>query len=263
MKYLVKDIEILKDIVNIEIKSIDGIKKYRIHAVAFANYFVSKEQNFDDDFLSKLLKESDFYFIKDKVINKLKVKDYSKNEIINYLSDKLDEYEIDRLIKDLEKNNYINDYNYVKRIFVLAQSKLKGRVFIINYLKDKDIDDRILSAFFDNFNEKDLAGKLVKNEINKLIDKYPKNILINKISYKLNYNGFSEDIIREEINNLEYLKCDDNYEMLQRDCLKLLKKYQNKLKNKELERKVIESLLLKGYNYKSVKNIVEGMIKND
>ena len=34
-------------------------------------------------------------------------------------------------------------------------------------------------------------------------------------------------------------------------------------KNKELDRKVIESLLLKGYNYKSIKNVVEGMNEND
>ena len=44
---------------------------------------------------------------------------------------------------------------------------------------------------------------------------------------------------------------------------KLLKKYQNKYQNKELERKVIESLLLKGYNYKSVKAMIEGADKND
>ena len=37
-----------------------------------------------------------------------------------------------------------------------------------------------------------------------------------------------------------------------------MKKYQNKYKDKELERKVIESLVLKGYNYKSVKDYVGG-----
>ena len=51
-------------------------------------------------------------------------------------------------------------------------------------------------------------------------------------------------------------------DLIMKDYSKLLKKYQNRLKNKELENKIIESLLVKGYNYKSIKNVVEGM-KND
>ena len=37
----------------------------------------------------------------------------------------------------------------------------------------------------------------------------------------------------------------------------------NKYQNEDLKRKVIESLLVKGYNYKSVKALVEGMKEND
>ena len=48
-------------------------------------------------------------------------------------------------------------------------------------------------------------------------------------------------------------------EEIEKDYLKLVKKYQNKYKDKELERKVIESLLLKGYNYKSVKEYIGGI----
>ena len=62
---------------------------------------------------------------------------------------------------------------------------------------------------------------------------------------------------REE--SLVFLEISNNISLLEKDYLKLVKKYQNKYKDKELERKVIESLLLKGYNYKSVKEYIGGM----
>lgn len=263
MTYLVEDIEILNDVVNITLKDDLKTYNYKVHAVAFANYYVTIGKRINNEFLSNLLEESKFYFMKDQIIKKLKIKDYSRGQIIEFLNDKMDEYMIDRMIKDLENNNYINDYNYLKNVFNKANSKLKGKLFIINYLKDKYIDEKLLASFFLNFDEKNLAEKLVKTELNKLKNKYPKQVIINKISYKLNYNGFSELIVQDIIDDLQYIKSNDNDDLIIKECTKLVNKYSKKLKNNELERKVIETLVAKGYNYKSVKSVIEGMIKND
>ena len=263
MEYLVKKIDINKDYVNITLKDEVGCTyKHKIHAVAFANNYFNVGNSFDNDYLNNLLNESDYYNIKDSIIKKLKVKDYSKSEIKEMLIDKLNDYDINKLIIDLERNNYINDYNYVKRIFNDAETKLKGKLYIEDKLKNKEIDDKITMSFFSNLDEKHLASKLINIEYKKLKDKYPKNTIINKISYKLNYNGFSEFVIYEEIEKLEYIKGSNDLDLIKKDYSKLLKKYQNRFKNKELENKIIESLLVKGYNYKSIKNVVEGM-KND
>ena len=228
MEYLVKKIDINKDYVNITLKDEVGCTyKHKIHAVAFANNYFNVGNSFDNDYLNNLLKENDYYNIKDSIIKKLKVKDYSKSEIKEMLID-----------------------------------KLKGKLYIEDKLKNKEIDDKITMSFFSNLDEKYLASKLVNIEYKKLKDKYPKNTIINKISYKLNYNGFSEFVIYEEIEKLEYIKGSNDLDLIKKDYSKLLKKYQNRLKNKELENKIIESLLVKGYNYKSIKIVVEGM-KND
>ena len=260
MEYLVKDIEILKDVVNIElIDSKLKVLKYKIHAVAFANYYLRKESNISEIDLNNLLNESKYYFIKDQVISKLKVKDYSKYEIKEMIKDKLDEDSLTRLINDLERNNYINDYNYLKRIFNDSESKLKGKLYIESKLKGKELDENIINAFFEHYNEEELANKLSNKEYKKLENKHPKNVIINKISMKLSYNGFSEYVINEIVSSLEQIKSSNNTMLLEKDYLKLVKKYQNKYKDKELERKVIESLLLKGYNYKSVKEYIGGI----
>jgi SOS response regulatory protein OraA/RecX len=259
MEYLVKDIEVLNDVVTIKLSNSNSNEVlYKIHIVAFTNYYLRRDTYISKIDLNNLLKESDYYFIKDKVISKLKIKDYSKYEIKEFIKDKLDESNLNRLILDLERNNYINDYNYVKRIFNEAESKLKGKLYIESRLNDKEIDESLIKAFLERFNEGMLANKLVYREYKKIENKYPKNTIINKISYKLNYNGFSEYIIKEEISKLEFIKYSDSFDLIEKDYLKLMKKYQNKYKDKELERKVIESLVLKGYNYKSVKDYVGG-----
>lgn len=263
MIYLVEDIEILKDVVNIKLNINSKFEYYRIHAVAFANYYINIGKSIDEEYLSNLLEESKYYFIKDEIIKKLKTKDYTRGEIIMFLENKLDEYSIDRLIKDLENNNYINDYNYLKRVFDNANTKLKGKNYIIKYLENKYIDEKLLNSFFLNFKELELANKLVNIELTKLRNKYSKLAIISKISYKLNYNGFSEFVIQDIMDELQYLKNNDNSEIILKECVKYIEKYKNKLENKELARKVIETLVAKGYNYKSVKSIVEGMINND
>ena len=263
MEYLVEGIEILKDVVNIKLNNDSNIEYYKIHAVAFANYYINIGKTIDNEYLSVLLNESKYYFIKDEVIKKLKTKDYTCGEIIMFLENKLDEYFIDRLIKDLENNNYINDYNYLKRVFDVANTKLKGKNYIIKYLENKYIDERLLNSFLLNFKELELANKLVNIEINKLRNKYSKQVIISKISYKLNYNGFSEFTIQDIMEELQYLKSNDREDIIIKECKKYINKYKNKLENNELKRKVIETLITKGYNYKSVKSIVEGMINDD
>lgn len=264
MEYTVIDIEVLNDVVNIELKDNSfNVLKYKVHIVAYTNYYFSINQKIDDDFLNSLIKDSNFYFVKDTVIKKIKTKDYSSKEIRDFLVGKLSEEEIEKLIINLEKNNYLNDYNYVKSIFSDAQNKLKGKLYIESKLKDKGIKENIIDSFYEHFNEKLYAEKLVNSEYNKLKNKYPKNVLINKIKYKLSYNGFSMDIIYDVTSSLEFIKNETNEEILVKDFNKVYNKYKNKLKNKELERKVIESLIAKGYNYKSVKDIVERMIEND
>lgn len=247
MEYIVKKIDVQKDYVNIKLIDSNSCSySFKIHAVAFANYYLRVDSIVSEEDFNNLLNESKYYYIKDQVISKLKVKDYSKYEIKELFKDKLNDDELNRLINDLEKNNYINDYNYIKRIFNEGESKLKGKLYIEAKLKDKELDENIINAFFEHYNEEELANKLSNKEYKKLENKHPKNVIINKISMKLNYNGFSEHVINEIVASLEYIKSSNNISLLEKDYLKLVKKYQNKYKDKELERKVIESLLLKG-----------------
>ena len=62
---------------------------------------------------------------------------------------------IPEIIKKLEKNNLINDYNYATSKVNLFISNGKSKIFIKNYLFKKGIDEKLSSEIFTELNEED------------------------------------------------------------------------------------------------------------
>ena len=62
---------------------------------------------------------------------------------------------IPEIIKKLEKNNFLNDYNYATSKINLLISSGKSKIFIKNYLLKKGIDNKLSSEIFAELNEKD------------------------------------------------------------------------------------------------------------
>ena len=62
---------------------------------------------------------------------------------------------IPEIIKKLEKNNFINDYNYATSKVNLFISNGKSKIFIKNYLFKKGIDEKLSSEIFMELNEED------------------------------------------------------------------------------------------------------------
>ena len=62
---------------------------------------------------------------------------------------------IPEIIKKLEKNNFLNDYNYTTSKINLLISNGKSKIFIKNYLLKKGIDNKLSSEIFAELNEKD------------------------------------------------------------------------------------------------------------
>ena len=62
---------------------------------------------------------------------------------------------IPEIIKKLEKNNFINDYDYATSKVNLFISNGKSKIFIKNYLFKKGIDEKLSSEIFTELNEED------------------------------------------------------------------------------------------------------------
>ena len=67
---------------------------------------------------------------------------------------------IPEIIQKLEKNNFINDYNYATSKINLLISNGKSKIFIKNYLLKKGIDKKLFSEIFEELNEKDFNWEI-------------------------------------------------------------------------------------------------------
>ena len=67
---------------------------------------------------------------------------------------------IPEIIKKLEKNNFINDYNYATSKVNTLISNGKSKIFIKNYLFKKEIDEKLSSDIFAELDEEDVNWEI-------------------------------------------------------------------------------------------------------
>tara|TARA_B110000438_G_scaffold257388_1_gene265437 strand:+ start:107 stop:562 length:456 start_codon:yes stop_codon:yes gene_type:complete len=80
--------------------------------------------------------------ILNKKIRRLKIE--KKDKFFLYNS-------IEKIINDLEKNNLINDYNYISSKFDLFFHQGKSRIFIKSFFQQKRIEKDVIDKAFEKF----------------------------------------------------------------------------------------------------------------
>ncbi len=172
---------------------------------------------------------------------------HTKQELISYL-EKNDLYS-ESLIEKLENLNLINDSKYKEKYVNELKNKKKGKVYIENKLKEKNLDTNI-SYIEELDNAKEVLNKYFLIHKKDLISI---NMLKDKSIKKLLELGYSNDVIEKVISEFDFSI----------DELKNLKETYKKIdKNKMDKTKIISFLLRKGYKYSDVKNILGGDIND-
>ena len=211
----------------------------------------------DKDTLNHLMYEDMIENILSKCINYISVRMRSKKEILNYINKKTDDSIVRNTIIDkLINMGYINDEMFTKS-YINDKINLTnyGPYKIKNELKKHDIDENIIDKYINQIDE-----EVTKNKINKLIEKsiknnnkYSKNMLISKILIKLVGLGYD----RNQINNqLNQFVIENNYDILKHEYEKTLIKLKDKYSGYDLENKIKEKLLQKGYTYDDINKVL-------
>ena len=124
--------------------------------------------------------------------NKIRRTNIEKNEkFILYKS-------IPEVLKKLEKNNFINDYNYATSKVNTLISNGKSKAFIKNYLFKKEIDEKLSSNIFTELAEEDSNWEIKSARI----FARKKNFQKNNSNYEKNLSkmaraGFSYEIAKK------------------------------------------------------------------
>lgn len=239
----------------IEITSISAIRN-NIYQITFDNkikeklydetilkFSLTKGKLIEYSFINEIKKYNYAMIIFFKTQNLLIRKLYTKNEIEKKLSNQLeDKYLIDEVIYKLEKLNLINDSLYIKAyINDQINFSLNGPKKIKYSLIQKGINSNDIDNELENYEESfwDIRIKKIIEKRKKINTKYS-NIVFKINTKKYLYNlGY---ITEMNINDI--------------DDSKILKVEYNKLKNKNMdEKKIIQTLLNKGFIYEDIKKL--------
>ncbi len=101
------------------------------------------------------------------------------------------------IIKKLEKNNFINDYNYASSKINIFISNGKSKIFIKNYLFKKGIDEKLSSEIFAQLNEEDSNWEIKSARTFARKKNFQKNNNNEKNLSKMARAGFSYEIAKK------------------------------------------------------------------
>ncbi len=185
-----------------------------------------------------------------KTLNYINFKPRTRKEVEDYLlKHELTEDQIEQIITRLIDIDFINDIRYVKSFINECSRKAKGKGYIIQTLTSKGIDKNQVLEYlylYEDFQEEENAYNLAI-KCSKSLTKYPVKRQQLQLTNKLIQSGFSYDIVNKVISRIELV--DESYDTLIKDY--------NKLKLKDYSKnEIIQKLLAKGYNYSSIKEVV-------
>ena len=216
------------------------------------NLLISREVI--DEEKEDIINENNNYNAYNLAIKYISVKMRSKKEIREYLSKKeISKPNIENIIKSLEIKGFINDEEYAKA-YIKDQLLLSnnGPYKIKNNLINLGVKEDIINKFTNAIDE-----DLIKERLSKLINKQLKiksgskrMIKLKLINYFYNL-GYDKELILQILNNSD-IRTD--IDKLKKEYNKLCAKYSNKYKGDELNRFVVQKLILKGYSKEDIKN---------
>ena len=225
---------------------IDG-ENYIIFEDVILKYKLLSKKEITSNELSDYLKDNIYYEAYYKAMDYIKKRLRTEKEIKEYLIKK--EYSseiIERVVKCLKKDNYIDEDLYVcSYINDQINFKIKGPLKIKQELVYLGIDNNIIDEKISIYSKEKQI-----NKIRKVIDKEVKlnvskssYMLKNKLLMSLLNKGFYKDDI---IGVLENTKIDDK-DIYEKEYKRLYQKYSKSFSGPELEYKVKSLLYQKGF----------------
>ncbi|MGT2933148.1 recombination regulator RecX [Streptococcus catagoni] len=183
------------------------------------------------------------YFISYQVRTKKQVTDYLKKH-------EIDQSIITKIIKELEKDKWIDDDNYIESF--LKQNELtgdNGPHLLKQKLMQKGISARQLDQQLSNFDFYPIAQKLAQKCLKKYQAKLPSKALRDKVTQSILNKGFSYDTAKRIVENLQFETEKEQLDyLLVKELDKQHRKFSKKYQGYELRQKLFQSLYRKGFD---------------
>jgi len=235
---------------------IDGQKITTYDNVILENNILYKKQ-IDNELYQKILIESQYYSTYNIAVKYILKKRRSEKEIIQYLNKlNLSSIDINKMVRKLKSINLINDEEY-------ARAYINDKVNLSNFGVNK-IKNELL--------KQDISLEIINKELTK-IDKSVFNsrlkiLIFKKINSNKKYStSFLKQKILNDLLKLGYKKSDiieildeynnDDFNVLENEFNKLYIKLSKKYNGFELNKKIEQKLLIKGFNIYQIRQLIQ------
>ncbi|WP_105159023.1 recombination regulator RecX [Streptococcus suis] len=222
-------------------------------------FMLSKGKEITENELQEIRDFAQFSYGKNLALYYISFKQRTKKEVLDYLK----KYEIEeanavKIIAALEEEKWIDDKSYVETY--VRQNELngdKGPALIRQKLITKGISKSVIDSCLVEVDFSDLIEKVAEKLLRKYQNKLPIRALQDKVVQGLTNKGFTYDLARKTVSQLD-ISADDSMEadLISKELEKLYRKYSRKYDGYELKQRLIQALARKGFEFDRIQAVL-------
>ena len=210
-------------------------------------YELLLKKEITNSLMNKIIEKNHYYDCYYKALNIIKRSSKTRYELYIKLKNDFTEEIVNKVLDSLEKQNYINDKVYARSYLNLEiNTTYHGPYRVRRDMENKGIDDAIIDeimiSYTDEIQEEKLK-KIINKKVNSNRNK-SNSFLLRKLKNELKMDGFNSSIIDNVLSNV---KMEDDSVIREKEYQKLKKKLEKKYNGSELEYKIKEKMIQKGF----------------
>lgn len=236
---------------------LDSSDKLYITEDTIVHFMLSKDKEISKEELETIRRFAQFSYGKNLGLYYISFKQRTKKEVADYLRKyEIEEEYIPEIIAKLEEEKWINDETYVATY--IRQNGLngdKGPAVLRQKLQLKGIDKTTIDEVLAEADFSEVAERVAEKLLRKYDGKLPGRALQDKLTQGLLNKGFSYDLAKASVGRLDLEEDEETVTaLLEKELDKQYRKYSRKYDGFELQQRLIQALMRKGYDYNAVRS---------
>ncbi|WP_099810740.1 recombination regulator RecX [Streptococcus suis] len=238
---------------------VDGQDSLYITEDTIVRFMLSKGKEITEQEFRELRDFAQFSYGKNLALYYLSFKQRTQKEVSDYLKKyEIEENNIVKIVTVLEEEKWLDDGNYVDSY--VRQNALngdKGPAMIRQKLMMKGISKSIIEDGLAGIDFSDLAIRVVEKLCRKYQAKLPLRALQDKLVQGLITKGFSYELAKQSLGQLELVADEENEDaLIAKELDKQYRKYSRKYEGYELKQRLIQALARKGYDFDRIQAVL-------
>lgn len=235
---------------------VEGQENTYITEDTIVRFMLSKGKDITEEEFQAIRDFAQFSYGKNLALYFISFKQRTKKEVLDYL----EKYEIAgatalKIVANLEADRWIDDKAYVETY--IRQNGLngdKGPVMLRQKLMTKGISKSIIEDGLTEVDFSDLAERVAEKLSRKYQSKLPLRALQDKLVQGLITKGFSYELAKQSLAQLDLTSDEENEaDLIAKELDKQYRKYSRKYEGYELKQRLTQALARKGFDFDTIK----------